>query len=305
MWFKHKKASALLLALLLAVSGCGKKAGEESGFRIYYREFVTSGLLSYGYTPENLTGDKAIEEVWNELCRSDYEEGRRSVVTGGITLLRYSLEQKNLNLYFSEEYAAQDNISELLLRAAVVKTFTQLEEVDTVSLFIGENPVTSLASLPLGAQKASDYVDIIGKGLSDTRAATLTLYFANQEGTALVKTSQEAVYESAYSIEKDVMNKLIAGPSDSGAAATLPDGLQMISIGIKDRVCYVNFDSSFISYALPIDAGLIIYSVVNSLTELSSIQKVQLMIDGDTNVSFRGIPLNNPFERNLNVVSEQ
>ena len=299
-----KKHVALILALALLPAGCRGSTGGQAGVKVYYRKFVTSGLYSYLYTPVHTEGGEAVEELWKELCASDFEEERRSVVTGGVSLLRYSLDQKNLNLYFSEEYADQDNISELLLRAAAVMTFSQLEEVDTVSLFVGENPVTNSSSQPLGAQKASDYVDIIGSGLTDTKASVLTLYFADPEGSALVRTSQEAVYESAYSPEKDIVQKLIAGPADGSCAATLPDTLQLISIGIKDRVCYVNFDSSFITDALALDGRLIIYSIVNSLTELSGVYEVQFMVEGDTNISFRGISLDTPFVRNLNYVRE-
>ena len=294
-----------ILVLAVFLGACMKNTAQEAGIRVYYRAFETSGLRSAWYELSAADPEEQVNELWGQLCLSNYEEGRRSVAGSGVTLLRSELEQKNLSLYFSSEYMDQDNISELLLRAAVVKTFTQLEGIDTVTLFVGENPLTNSSSQPLGAQKASDYTDIIGKGMTDTRTAVLTLYFADREETSLVKTTQQAVYESAYSIEKDIMNKLIAGPAEEGCAATLPDTLQLISIGIKDRVCYVNFDSSFISDALSLDANLIIYSIVNSLTELSGIQKVQFMIDGDADWSLRGISLKNPFERNLDIVSVQ
>ena len=301
----RKRISAVFLCAVLCLCGCRQAVQEEAGCKVYYREFVVSGLRSYTTVLTQTETEAQIDELWTALCKSDYEEGIRSVVGNGITLLRYELEQKNLSLYFSEEYKEQDNISELLLRAAAVKTFTQLEGIDTVTLFVGENPLTNSSSQPLGAQKSSDYTDIIGKGMTDTRTAVLTLYFADETGTSLVRTTQEAAYESAYSIEKDIMNKLIAGPAAGDCAATLPENLQLISIGIKDRVCYVNFDSAFISDALTLDANLIIYSIVNSLTELSGIQKVQFMINGEADWSFRGISLKRPFERNLDLVSLQ
>ena len=74
----------------------------------------------------------------------------------------------------------------------------------------------------------------------------------------------------------------------------------MISISVKDNICYVYFDSSFLTDALSIDGNLIVYSIVNSLTELPDIQRVQIMVDGDSNIVFRDISLSNPLERNLN-----
>lgn len=52
--------------------------------------------------------------------------------------------------------------------------------------------------------------------------------------------------------------------------------------------------------ALSIDGNLIVYSIVNSLTELPDVQRVQIMVDGDSNIVFRDISLSSPLERNLN-----
>ena len=143
-------------------------------------------------------------------------------------------------------------------------------------------------------------VDIIENGLSSQKKTTLTLYYANEKGDALVKKIQNVVYESSYSIEKDVINRLIQGPFEDEYFRTLPANLQVISISVKDKICYVNFDSSFLTDALSIDGNLIVYSIVNSLTELPDIQRVQIMVDGDSNIVFRDISLSNPLERNLN-----
>lgn len=57
---------------------------------------------------------------------------------------------------------------------------------------------------------------------------------------------------------------------------------------------------SFLTDALSIDGNLIVYSIVNSLTELPDVQRVQIMVDGDSNIVFRDISLSSPLERNLN-----
>jgi len=82
--------------------------------------------------------------------------------------------------------------------------------------------------------------------------------------------------------------------------ATIPGGTNLISVTVKDKICYVNFDKNFLTGDLLANPYVSIYSLVNSLTGLSNISKVQIMVDGDSNVKFREIiPLNSPFERNL------
>ena len=51
------------------------------------------------------------------------------------------------------------------------------------------------------------------------------------------------------------------------------------------------------------DDEVVLYAFVNSLTELPNINKVQFMIDSETEISFgEHSYLNEPFERNLEIV---
>ncbi len=49
-----------------------------------------------------------------------------------------------------------------------------------------------------------------------------------------------------------------------------------------------------------------IYSIVNSLSEISTVSKVQITVNGSQEVMFRdAISLNTQFERNLEIGEEQ
>ena len=296
-----KKIILMLLSLLLClIAGCSRKATPKEGVRVYYKELSGSGIVSYLYKPSSTKQDTEINELWTKLAQNNSEEERLSLIPSDLKLVRFAVENSSLELYFDSSYQDMDTVSELLFRAGIVKTFCQVDGIESVTFFIDEKPLTNSSYAPLGAQTAADYVDIIGNGLSSQKKATLTLYYANEKGDALVKKIQDVVYESSYSIEKDVINRLIQGPFEDGYYRTLPSNLQLISIGVKDKICYVNFDSSFLSDALSIDGNLIVYSIVNSLTELADVQRVQIMVDGDSNIVFRDISLGRPLERNLN-----
>ncbi len=46
-----------------------------------------------------------------------------------------------------------------------------------------------------------------------------------------------------------------------------------------------------------------IYSITNSLVELSNVNRVQISVNGETNISYReNMSLNNVFERNLDIL---
>ena len=281
---KKKLNLVLFLLLLCMAAGCDKKNVSTDGIRIYYRALSENGISSYYYKPTGTDQETVIKELWAKLIKSDTEKARISLIPSDLKLVRFSVENSSLGLYFDSSYQNMDTVSELLFRAGIVRTFCQVEGVESVTFFVDEKPLTNSSFAPLGSQKKT----------------TLTLYYANEKGDALVKKIQNVVYESSYSIEKDVINRLIQGPFEDEYFRTLPANLQVISISVKDKICYVNFDSSFLTDALSIDGNLIVYSIVNSLTELPDVQRVQIMVDGDSNIVFRDISLSSPLERNLN-----
>ena len=78
------------------------------------------------------------------------------------------------------------------------------------------------------------------------------------------------------------MEQLIEGPRKSGLLATIPSETKLITITVVDGVCYVNLDEMFLNQNQEISEPVVLYSIVDSLTELTGIDKVQISINGDT-----------------------
>ena len=79
----------------------------------------------------------------------------------------------------------------------------------------------------------------------------------------------------------------------------------MLNVTVKDGICYVNFNSAFLTQPYSVSAEATIYSIVNSLSELTGVNKVQISIEGDSSVIYKEtISLTTPFERNLDLVKE-
>ena len=97
---------------------------------------------------------------------------------------------------------------------------------------------------------------------------------------------------------------MIAGPLTDKAYPTVSPTLKVLNVTTKDGVCYVNLDNSFLTKTLKVSDEAVIYSFVNSLTELPNVNKVQFMIDSETEVSFGDhMYLSEPFERNLELIA--
>ena len=80
---------------------------------------------------------------------------------------------------------------------------------------------------------------------------------------------------------------------------------KVLGVTVKDGTCYVNLDNGFLTQTYNVSAEVQIYSIVNSLVELSNINKVQIAVNGNTDMIFREkISLSNVFDRNLDLVYE-
>lgn len=76
-----------------------------------------------------------------------------------------------------------------------------------------------------------------------------------------------------------------------------------MSVVTKDGICYVNLDETFLNQIYNVTADVTIYSIVNSLAELSNVNKVQISINGDTSTTYREkFAFSTVYERNLDLV---
>ena len=68
-------------------------------------------------------------------------------------------------------------------------------------------------------------------------------------------------------------------------------------------MCFVTLDEGFLAPGNDVDAGVVIYSIVNSLVELPNVNKVQISVNGDTSIVYREkFPLSTVYERDLDYV---
>lgn len=108
-------------------------------------------------------------------------------------------------------------------------------------------------------------------------------------------------------MEKLIVEQLINGPSEQVKGEVYPTinpDTKIISVMVKDGTCYVNLSENFLTAAGNVTSDVTIYSIANSLVELSNVNKVQIAVEGETNIMFReNTSLVTLFERNLDIVT--
>lgn len=295
----------LLAALLVPSLGCGGTEMESQ----YYIEYINkekTKLVPVAYEPQTSDTADMISEFLTVLCSDSENVEYRKPLPGDVEIVDYSLDGVMLTLHFSNEYSKMQMAEEVLCRAAIVRTMTQIEGVDCVSFYIGDVPLADATGTIVGIMNEESFIENPGEQINSLQNATLTLYFANETGDGLVKEVREDVYYSSnISLEKLIIEQLLEGPQVENAYSAIPVGTRLVTVSVVDGVCYVSLDENFKNQNYKVSEGTVIYSIVNSLTELSTITKVQISINGDTNGVYRDTyKLANMYERNLDYVRE-
>ena len=210
-----------------------------------------------------------------------------------------------LYLYFDVNYVSMKPEQEILCRAALARTLTQIQGVDYISIYCGDQPLMDRQGNPVGAVAASDFI-LNTSNVNAYEKTELKLYFADKTGTKLVAETREVVHNINTSMEQLVVEQLLAGPKEEGHLAVLPSECKVLSLSVTDNVCYINFDSAFLKMEHPVNEYLPIYAIVDSLAEMTNITRVQIMVNGSQNVMFRDVvSLNNTFEVNRDYIGEE
>lgn len=289
----------VLVVLISGVVGCGDK--EESAYHIEYLNKEKTRIVAVEYEPEATDTDGMIREFLVALCSDAEDVEYRKPIPNDVEVTSYSLEGALLTLRFDADYNRMSSVEEVLSRAAIVRTMTQIKGVDCVAFYVDDAPLTDAKGNLVGSMNGDSFVENPGEQINSIQNTTLTLYFSNEAGDALVKEVREDVYYSSnISLEKLIIEQLLEGPQIKNAKSAMPEGTKLVTVSVVDGVCYVNLNEAFKNQNYKVDEGIVIYSIVNSLSELPTISKVQISINGDTSGVYRDrFALSEMYERNL------
>lgn len=134
----------------------------------------------------------------------------------------------------------------------------------------------------------------------------VTLYFGDKDAIYLVPETRTVDKKDGL-LEAAVVKELVKGPEKEGSIPTIPEGTKVLSVTVVNGVAYVNFSKEFQTKHWGGSAGEImtIYSVVNTLTDLPRVEKVQFLLEGDKLESILGhMDTTVPIEPDPNLVEK-
>ena len=295
----------LLMIMCLLCLGCGRENGQngaDSGYTIYYLNASGNQLVGNPYEPQAVDQETLVQELMAALNTVPTDLECQSAIPSQVEKMSFRVEANVLHLYADANYALMDSVKEILCRAALTKTLTQIPGIDYLTIYCAEQPIMDGAGNPVGMLAASDFVDSI-RDVNSFEKTEMTLYFANETGDMLVAEKREVMRSTNTSVEKLIVEQLIEGPKGIGRFATMPKDVKLLSVSVNETVCSINLDAAFLNNTLEVKEYIPIYSIVNSLSELSTVSRVQIRINGSEDAVFRDlIPLSTVFVRNYDYI---
>ena len=294
----------LLLAVPLLMAGCRKQQQvNESGYRIWYINQDETCLKYENKELQSKNEEGLLREMMEVMRETPTDDELKPVIPEDVTLLDFDFEHNQLYLDFSPEYKKMPKVYEVLCRAAIVRTMGQIDGVEYVDFQVNGEPLTDLEGKEIGLMNEDQFIENAGEEINAYNTADLTLYFSNKAGDKLVGQRVAMEYNSNISLEKLIVEQLIAGPPFEGAYPTIPSETKLLNISIKDKICYVNLDEGFLGTGYNVIESIPVYSIVNSLIENTDAQKVQISINGESNRMFReSINFDTIFEKNEGLI---
>lgn len=301
----------LMAGLVFLLTACQAAETTETdaeggtAYKVYYLNRDETKILDEEYSSRETETTALVEELLKRLAADPENLKLKRMIGSELTILSSTMDGNQLLIDFDADYLKLAHTTEILFRASVVRTMNQIEGVECVSFQVDGTPIADDAGNPVGVMTADMFIDNAGNEINAYEKVSLTLYFADESGTRLVPVVENVVYSSNISMEKLVIEQLLKGPERGDLKPTLSPDRKVSSITVKDGICYINFEPSNQEIVTNVSEEVSVYSIVNSLSELRNVNKVQIMIDGKSDRMFReNISLENVIERNLDLVEQ-
>ena len=300
-----KKFISVFLAAIMVLSfgGCfGNK--ETKSINIYFKNAKSNELsvceVRYSGSQNTVAmANFAMDNLVAGPTGNDYAK----TLPEGTDIISLGVKDGVADVDISEEFISCNGIDELLARFSIVRTLCDIPGVTKVSITVEGSPLVSNATgNEVGVLSKKDVVldiDIVNR---DSVTTTIKMYFATSDAMYIKAETRNIETQNTISMEKTVINELLKGPLSPELVSVMPSGTKVLNIETKDSVCYVNLSEEFIS-KFPGGTGILtVYSIVNSLCTLESVESVQILIEGEKGAEFGNFVFDEPIAPNFDIV---
>lgn len=243
------------------------------------------------------------EGVIDELMKGPDNSRHRRIIERRTKLLDiYGLETGNVVVNFSREFLTGDSQKDILAVYAVVKSLCAISTVNSVKVVIEGKDISAADGSIIGYLTDQDInlpTDTVSSEMRE-----VTLYFPPKSGYKLKKEVRTIRVNDQQPLAQYIINELIKGPQAEGLGEALSKDTVLLSVETSNNICFVNFRANFLdkNSGSAEKEKMIVFSIVDSLTELDAIDRVQFLMDGKRVQDFGNINISGMFGRDESMI---
>ena len=294
-----KRLFSLILALILLTGlwGCQEPEYRSPGVFYFYRTDTafsgTDGVLA----PEvrELAGiENDLDAILALYCQGPVSRDLESPIPKGCPAPSCTLEDGTLTLRFSREFAQLEGMELTVAVGGLARTFLELTGAERLvltadgGLLDGETSMTvTLADLALRDDT------------QDRLHGDFTVYCTDAERRYLVAQSTSLFLTAREELPQLLLEQMCAPPADDALRSALPKGTRVLSAVTDDGLCTVDLSHEFVSRRFYSHEGQLtsIMGIVNTLTALPEIDRVELTVEGELLLRIGSVSLSGPLVR--------
>ena len=188
-----------VLAVLILLAGCSRSESEEetADYFMYYLSLDGNQVVEDACEPEASQREELIQEFAEKFNETPEKEDYQRLLAKDVEIGSWTLEDSTLTLEIQGPYESMSRPREVLVRAGLVRGFTQIPEVERVQITTENGELKDSSGNVIGPMTRESFVENAGKEINNYQYTTLTLYFANETGDRLVPETRSVYYSTS------------------------------------------------------------------------------------------------------------
>ena len=259
---------------------------------VIYKGQMSVGLL--GDEPVELVS-QIIDSCQNGVSGSGYEPS----VSDKMAVEQINIFGSSVFINFNESYYLMTPLSELMSRTAIVRSITSFDAFKEVEFFIDGKPL-AFDDVQIGRMTRYDALLSFDEAMDRNEEYKTTIYYPDRETQKLKMTEADVEITPDKKIEEIILNQLWLGED-----RIFDETIQLLNVYTHNGICIVDFSSGLLNMTMTegLNQRLIIYAIVNSLTDLDHVSSVQILIEGNVVTTFQDkFNMNRLFEKNYALI---
>lgn len=284
---KKLTALALCLSILAGLCACTAVTDQDAVNFYYCRSEVTYGVEDSVIAAEarsQFSAGSDLGTLLSAYLAGPTTEGLESPFPRSTQLLSWKLRDGTLSLNFSATLGDLSGVELTIACACISRTFLELLDIEEVvisasgALLSGETYVTVTADSILYYDDGLDLLD-----------QTYTVYYADAQRRYLIGQQIELDLTSQSELIPRLIEVLQSPPSGSGLYTAIPLSATLLGATVEDGLCTINFSQEFETngWSRYTAQRLTLMAVVNTLTQLEEIDRVEFCIEGGLLAQYR------------------